>query len=78
MSSMLISNATDETDGGDYVAFGVAKLRDGTTVGNAELRVPRVAVDESVVGKREATDLKSALEIAVQAIAKANARGAGY
>jgi hypothetical protein len=78
MAEILVSRATDAIDGNDYVATGVARLRNGKEVGRAELRVPSLAVDEAVVGKSEATNLKSALEIAVQAIAKANARAAGH
>jgi hypothetical protein len=78
MAEMLLSRATDAIDGNEYVATGVARLRSGKEVGRAELRVPTIAVDESVVGASEVTNLKAALEVAVQALAKANARGAGH
>ncbi|WP_437805704.1 hypothetical protein [Sorangium sp. So ce1078] len=78
MADILMSRATDAIDADEYVATGVARLRSGQEVGRAELRVPIIAIDESVVGKSEATALKAALEVAVQALAKANARGAGY
>ncbi len=78
MAEILHTRATDAIEGNDYVAKGVARQRTGAEVGKAELRVPKLAVDESVVGQAEVTDLKPALERAVQAMAKANARAAGY
>jgi hypothetical protein len=75
---MLVSNFHETIDGADYVATGVARLRSGQEVGRAELRVPAVAVDASVVGSADVTNLKSALEAAVQVVARAKARAAGH
>lgn len=78
MQAVIMTSARDEIVGDEYVARAVAKLRNGDKVGEAELRVPKVAVDESLIGKEEVVALKSALEVAVQAMARANARAAGH
>ncbi|MDC0679696.1 hypothetical protein [Sorangium atrum] len=78
MPEILIAKATDSIDGDEYVMTGIARLRSGQEVGRAELRVPLIAVDASVVGKAEVEHLKSALEAAVQAIARAKARAGGH
>jgi hypothetical protein len=75
--NMLACTSRDAVVGNEYVATGIATLR-GQEVGRAEIRVPAIAVDPTVVGEAEVTNLKSALEVAVQAVAKANARAAGH
>lgn len=71
------TTATGSIENEEYVAKGTTRLRNGTPIGNATLRVPASAVDPTVVGESAATKLKSALEIAVQALAAHDAKIGG-
>jgi hypothetical protein len=77
MGQMINLSATGEVVGSEYVAVGVARLRSGSEVANAELRVPAIAVDEGLVGTDKVNTLKGALEEAVQCVAHALARAKG-